>query len=807
MRAEQRLPYARAVTESGASLIELHNISKTYKSAGGETPALDSVALAFGGSGLVCVLGESGCGKTTLLNIMGGMDEPTSGDVTVCGKPLSDFTEREKNAYRSRSVGFVFQSGDLVPDYTAEENVVLACRLAAFPDAEERAVSALRAVGMESMKDKRPGGMSGGQRQRVAIARAVAKDPDVILADEPTGSLDPASGEEVVGLLKELSAARLVVMVTHNRELAEKYADRIIEIDSGRIVSDSDPRAFSDVARLSAPAPSPSAAFPLKLGAKNAVRRKGRSALMSFICMIGAFCVAAVIAFAGGAYGFVDAFERSTLRSYPVIAGEGAYDITELMTDGYTPDISRLTDDVYVRTYLSELYFRVTDGVPVSEEFLDCVSAMNDDLCAYIHYDYRLDYDSHVFTAVKIGSTELNVSLSYINDYSDRFTASTGVLDALPDVFSPLPESRDVVLGSCELVYGEYPDGAGEMALVIDEDYGIDEYVLALTGYYSTDEIDAYFSGDTENSRYGWSYEELTGKRFALFSNDVIYRYRSSSDTFAVNNTFSPSVRPLTEISPGDGTELKITGVLRRTDDSAPSCGLYYDTALDGELLELSAESEVVGYVQNAYEQRGVYADPLTGDALPEKQGLTMLRSIGGCSLPGGVEFYASSVEAKDEITAYLAAWNEGHYDLRVPFADNTAAIASYAEGMIGSVAGVLASIAALVAVASALLLAAVTALSARERRGEFRLLRSLGASRGTVTGMLAAENLIVGIIGALVGIALTYAVLVAVGIVTSFLIPPSVFAPWQAASVALAAGAVCVLPVCFVRNGIKPSA
>lgn len=829
-------------------MLELIALTKEYDNAGGRTLALDSVTLAFGGRGLVCILGESGCGKTTLLNMAGGLDTPTHGEVRFRGKRLSDMTEREINEYRGRNVGFVFQHGELLGGMNAEENVALPCRIAGMKDALSRARAALAAVGIDKPK-ARVDELSGGQAQRVAIARAIAADPSVILADEPTGALDAHNGEEVVSLLKKLSRDRSVIMVTHNRALAEKYADRLITLKGGRIVGDT---AQSDVgdankngsAELCGESGAKSvgsadgesampresgarektgdgtsakpravrsrscgAAFPVKTGLGNLTRSVRRSLLLSFICAVGTLCIAAVLAFTGGAFGFVDDFYKTSLSSYPVSAGEGTYDIAAL-TENRTLDPSRLKDDVYVRTYFSDMYFRLTDGTPIGEEYLEYVSRMDKSLTTYVFYDYLIDYPSYVFTETNINGTRLNVSLSYIYDYAGRYSSSEGLDGVLPSVFSPLPDNRDYVLSSLDLVYGEYPDSPDETALVIDEDGAIDEYVLAFLGYYSTEEIENYFSDGSEQNKYDWSFEELTSKKFTLFYNDVVYT--PSGKAFAKNDSFSRSVRPLGITDPSDGRELNISCVLRRRSGDAIDCGLYYSTALTSEFIADALNSDVVAYMNEEYDYRGVYPDPLTGDALPEKSGRNEMASLGGLTLPSGIRFYASSAEAREKITEYLAAWNEANYDKRVVYADNVSSIVSYASSVLTKTSAVLFVIAAVVAVASALMLAAMTAFSSRMRRREFAVMRCMGMPRAFVSVMMMTESAFVGLVGGVAGVAIVYIALAVMGALTSFALSPLFLSPWAAVCVAVGCAAVAALaclPPALAASSMPPVA
>lgn len=821
-------------------MLELIALTKEYDNAGGKTLALDSVTLAFGGRGLVCILGESGCGKTTLLNMAGGLDTPTRGEVRFRGKRLSDMTEREINEYRGRNVGFVFQHGELLGGMNAEENVALPCRIAGMKDASSRARAALAAVGIDKTK-ARVSELSGGQAQRVAIARAIAADPSVILADEPTGALDAHNGEEVVALLKKLSRDRQVIMVTHNRALAEKYADRLITLQDGRIAGDTaqsqggeragekagdvesvKPCGNNEIANTGdieseTPCDSESskpravrsrscgAALPVKMGLGNLTRSVRRSLLLSFICAVGTLCIAAVLAFAGGAFGFVDDFYKTSLSRYPVSAGEGTYDI-DALTENRTLDPSRLKDDVYVRTYFSDMFFRITDGTPIGEEYLAYVSRMDKSLTTHIFYDYLIDYPSYVFTETDINGTLLNVSLSYIYDYAEKYSSSEGLDGVLPSVFSPLPDNREYVLSSLDLVYGEYPDSPEEMALVIDEDGAIDEYVLAFLGYYSTEEIENYFSDGSEQNKYDWSFAELTSKKFTLFYNDVVYQQGRSK--FTKNDSFSRSVRPLEITDPSDGRELKISCVLRRRSGDAIDCGLYYNTALTSEFIADALNSDVVAYMNEEYDFRGVYPDPLTGDALPEKSGRNKMASLGGLTLPSGIRFYASSAEAREQITEYLAAWNEANYDKRVVYADNVSSIVGYASSVLTKTSAVLFVIAAVVAAASALMLAAMTAFSSRVRRREFAVMRCMGMPRAFVSVMMMTESAFVGLVGGVAGVAIVYIALAVLGALTSFALSPLFLSPWAAVCVAVGCAAVAALaclPPALAASSMPP--
>lgn len=776
-------------------MIKLENAGKVYDSG---TTALENVNLNFAGHGLVCVLGESGCGKTTLLNLIGGLDKPTSGRIISCGFDVAAMTEKQADAYRSSVSAFVFQRGDLLPDLTAAENVELALRIKGCGAAEaaERAAAALRRVGLYGERGKLPGGLSGGQYQRVAVARAVAGDPEVLLADEPTGALDEVSGGEVMRLMKELSRDRLVIVVTHNRALAETYADRIITLSAGRVTGDTSPlpdggtagpphKAYGRPARGSAAG----------LALRRMRSKKARSAALSVAVCVGIIGMCLVFAFMTRMSELTGAAERALMSAYPVSIAD-AYDIEDLLAAGGEAAEAVGADEAYVRSLLTDAYFRVTGGADIDEEYLAYVYALDPALYDYIACDYGLDYDAHLFTAMDIGGVTMNVSGAYAKNFAQSqsdFAAS--VLPSL-SYFSRLPDDRDYVLGGCELVFGEYPDSADELVFVLDSDGCVDDYVMAFLGYYSLSEIVSYFNGD-EGVKRVWSYEELTAKEFAFFNNDVVYA-RGASGLFTQRTAFSRSVQPLTPAE-GDGIALRVTGILRG--DGLPT-GLYYTGALDEYFLGQASGSAVVAALDGESK-----INPLTGEPMMDETWKALRRSLGGDTLPCGLEIYSSDPDSRMRITGYLEAWNAAHPDRAVGYADNAATVMSYVTAVSDGVSAAMLALALGIVAVSAVMLGAMTFSGAGARRRETGILRCLGAGRAFAAVDVLTETAACGLMGAVAGIAVSYAALA----VCSLFLPVSaaLLVWWQAlvaAAVGVAASCAAGIPPALRSAMISPA-
>ncbi len=773
-------------------MIETRDLAKRY----GDRIALEKISLTFGDRGLVCITGPSGCGKTTLLNMIGGLDKPTGGVIAVNGRDISVLSERELNAYRGAEVGFVFQKGNLLKNLTVRENIAYPSEVRGICSSERSAAAdnALGLVGLSNEAEKFPSELSGGQYQRIAVARGIAGDPSLILADEPTGALDEEAGNDVMRLLKELSAERLVIVVTHNIALAEKYADRMIGLRGGSVVTDTAPQSSELPFAESIEGKTDKTYKKNKISYKSATAfgfrtlsaKRMRTLITSIACAVGIFGVSAVLALSTLLSVFVRDTETDLLSTYAVSAGE-AYDLTTFLDAGGTLDISRLDDAAYVRSTMSDAYFRLSEGKSINGEYVDYIENLDKSTYRYIDYDYLLDYSSHIFVGARLESVELNVSFDYISEIAGSYAdIASALLDSV-SYFSRLPSDHGILENDCTLVYGSLPSSANELVLVLDADGCIDDYVMAMLGYYSIAEITEYLSGG--NAKREWSYAELASRRFAFFDNDIVYT-KGMNGRYTENTAFGTGVQSL-EPDEGEGLALKISGIVRDNGNAAIAPGVYYTAELDEYFMRQGAHSAIVKEMR-ALRDAGRLINPLTGASVPENIWTRTLRSLGGDNVPNTLNIYAASVEAKDEIVEYLAAWNTAHPDFKINYADNVSTVIGYVSSVLDGLTIGMLLLAFAALVVAAVMLGAVTYVSVGSRMSELGVMRSLGASREYITVSVLTESGFVGLFGGFVGLVAAY---IALAVCSAFLpVYAGLLLPWQAVTaIAASTTAACV--------------
>ena len=551
-------------------MLVLDNIVKDYDVAGGKVHALKGVSLAFRSSEFVSVLGASGCGKTTLLNIIGGLDKYTSGDLVINGRSTRLFKDRDWDVYRNHRVGFVFQSYNLIPHQTVLGNVELALTIAGISKAErkKRAAAALEKVGLGDQLGKRPNQLSGGQCQRVAIARALVNDPEILLADEPTGALDSVTSVQIMDLMKEIAGERLVIMVTHNPELAEKYSTRIIRLHDGEVVSDSNPYSAeeekserADGNKVAADEEDAQAdgtekatdkknAEKAKMGfgtafalsARNLLAKRGRTVMVGIAGSIGIIGVAIVLAFSSGITGYIQSMQNDMLSGYPLYVAESSIDYTALLN--MTADLTQKNDDkewykdnkIYVNSVvetITELAGTTTTN-EITPEYIDYVEKMPAEYTETVQYDYGIEFANNIYTEFNydepgatdhdgnpIASREMSVTgirsvYTSILERIEAYAAYTSLISSVP-AFSEIPDNKDYVLSQYDLVAGEYPEQTDESALVLvlNADGEINDLTLAQLGYVNSKVFRNYaYDLAGEDEYYNDEIEGLTGREY-----------------------------------------------------------------------------------------------------------------------------------------------------------------------------------------------------------------------------------------------------------------------------------------------------
>ncbi len=610
-------------------MLKLDNIVKVYKTGGEDVTALRGVSLAFRENEFVAILGHSGCGKTTLLNIVGGLDQYTSGDLTINGRSTREFKDRDWDAYRNHSVGFVFQSYNLIPHQSVLSNVELALTLSGVSKSERRrrAAEALKKVGLAGHIHKRPNQLSGGQMQRVAIARALVNDPDILLADEPTGALDSETSVQVMDLLAEIAQEKLVIMVTHNPELAEKYANRTIRLLDGSVVDDTAPYDGAQETPVQAgtglkkPSMRFFTAFALSLN--NLLTKKGRTLLTSFAGSIGIIGIALILSLSAGINSYINQVQEETLSSYPITIQAESTDMTDMLSslmgahrEGSGGDHDR--DKVYSSTVMFDMLNSMmnaetqTNNLAPFKTWLDQGGGGISDL-ATVQYSYDLSFD--IFTEdedgeiVKSDVMELMqtaMSTMYGGDYSSYFE-NMGAMYQRMDVWEELLPGEDgqavgeQVRTQYDLLYGAWPEDYDEVILFVSENNEISDLMLYSLGLMSashmTDSLSKAMEGETlEAEQRSWTYEELCGKRFKLLLPAERYQYEASTDTYVDMSATETGMDFL--FNSGEvGTALKIVGVARPSEDAANGMvtgAIGYTTALTTYAIEATEDMEIV---------------------------------------------------------------------------------------------------------------------------------------------------------------------------------------------------------------------
>ena len=618
-------------------MLKLKGITKDYVSGDSRVSALKGINLEFRENEFVSVLGPSGCGKTTLLNIIGGLDRYTDGDLIINGKSTKDFKDRDWDTYRNHSVGFVFQSYNLIPHQSVLANVELALTLSGVSKSERRrrAVEALEKVGLGDQLKKRPSQMSGGQMQRVAIARALVNDPDILLADEPTGALDTTTSVQIMDILKEISKDKLIIMVTHNPELAETYSSRIIKVIDGLVTDDSDPyvsdrvsasedgvgltkkaREISKNGKAKKKQSSMSFFTALSLSLNNLATKKGRTIMTSFAGSIGIIGIALILALSTGINTFIAQVQEDTLSTYPLTIQKNTQDMSAMlaaMTSVSNTNDYRDSGMIYVDDSLGTMMSAMSSTVENNlEAFKAHIDKNYDDIKGYVSdIQYTYDYDLQVYTAdgkVKIGMETL------FEHMGDAFSGMTELMEMSGsmggmDVFSEMINNQDILDQQYDVIAGNWPEEYNEVVLVVNSNNQISKMTLYMLGILDPNEIDKDME-DLMGGNYEpddippFTYADILNMKFMLLTTADFFD-ESNSKTYTVDGVEYPVWDDLREGFTYDqekyvtenGVEIKISGIIRPKDGAAStsiSGAIGYTKELTDYILEKNKTSDVI---------------------------------------------------------------------------------------------------------------------------------------------------------------------------------------------------------------------
>lgn len=600
-------------------MLKLKNIVKEYPTGDSKVVALKGVSIEFRKSEFVSILGHSGCGKTTLLNIIGGLDQYTTGDLIIEGKSTKDFKDSDWDTYRNHSVGFVFQNYNLIPHQSVLSNVELALTLSGVSREErrERAKVALEKVGLGDQIGKKPNQMSGGQMQRVAIARALVNNPEILLADEPTGALDSETSVQIMDLLKEISKDRLVIMVTHNPELAERYSTRIIRLVDGKIVSDSDPYDSGEEQKAKEKGkkkPSMSFFTALSLSMNNLLTKKVRTFLTSFAGSIGIIGIALILSLSNGFQAYIDAIQQETLTSYPISVDSATMDMTSMANSmtGITPgEVDHGLDKVYSNTMAADMMESFTSEIWSNDlvkfkEFLE----NNDEIGQYvssIQYSYggtmniysadTSDGANQVYPSPLISMMESMMgSMNFGGLSIDSSTMSS--YEKYYNSWQELINNKELLTTQYDVVEGAFPEKYNEVVLIVDKNNEISDLAIQGLGIMSSKEMmNTYMSmmsgGEYTGERHEIEYSDIIGKTFKIVLEPNFYSYNSETGAYDDMHGDEEYTKKLVD----DGEEIKIVGIIRPKDDSlmVTTIGaIGYTSALTEHIVSATNECEIV---------------------------------------------------------------------------------------------------------------------------------------------------------------------------------------------------------------------
>ena len=779
-------------------MLQLQRISKVYYTGNQEFHALKDISIRFRENEFVSILGQSGSGKTTLLNIIGGLDQYTSGDLLIQGKSTKQFKNRDWDSYRNHTIGFVFQSYNLIGHQTALSNVEIAMTLSGVSKSErkKRAIEALERVGLKDHLYKKPNQMSGGQMQRIAIARALVNNPKVVLADEPTGALDSETSVQIMELLKDIAKERLVIMVTHNPELAQAYSTRIVQVLDGNILSDSNPYEPTQESKqgdIQFTKTKMSYLTALALSFNNLLTKKGRTFLTAFAGSIGIIGIALILALSNGVSGYVKKTQEDTLVSLPLTISEKNQ--SNLLAT--SPDLSEKpykdNNELGINTVLTKLLKKQIgkNDLASFKSYLDEHASEVQALTKDIRYRYNLQ--PYIY-ATDTSNGPKSILPSTLADEVDTSNQTIkGYLQNI-DYWSELSSDSNMLESQYDVLEGRFPQDKSEIVLIVDENNEISDLLLYSLRIKDPSELNDAKKLDELGSQT-YQYSDFIGKTFKA----VVNTNRFAKENNRWMNKINDASYMKTQIE--NGLELKIVGVLRQKEGTSsgvnsPSGGVAYTSALIDYTSEQIQNSDIVKKQEanptiNVFTGKAFAKDPkpfnsadLTQEEkiqlakmTPEQQAQYIqqyndnsaatyeenLEKLGVIdkSKPAAIEFYTSSFQQKQELKDFINAYNTakkdaGEDDKALAYSDDIQTIMSSITTMVGVITTVLVGFVAISLIVSSIMIAIITYISVLERTKEIGILRAMGASKKDIRRIFTAETAIEGFISGVLGIGIT---------------------------------------------------
>ena len=780
-------------------MLQLQHISKVYHTGNQEFHALKDISIRFRENEFVSILGQSGSGKTTLLNIIGGLDQYTSGDLLIQGKSTKQFKDRDWDSYRNHTIGFIFQSYNLIGHQTALSNVEIAMTLSGVSKAErkKRAIEVLERVGLKDHLYKKPSQMSGGQMQRIAIARALVNDPKVILADEPTGALDSETSVQIMDLLKDIAKERLVIMVTHNPELAQKYSTRIVQVLDGNILSDSNPcEPTEETKQVDIQFTKTKMSFitALVLSFNNLLTKKGRTLLTAFAGSIGIIGIALILALSNGVSDYVKKVQEDTLVSLPLTISE--QNQSNLLAT--SPDLSEKpykdNHELGINTILTNLLKKQIgkNDLASFKTYLEEHASKVESLTKDIRYRYNLQ--PFIYASDTSNGPKSILPSALADEVETANQTMKGYLQNL-NYWSELSSDSSMLESKYDVLEGRFPQDKSEIVLIVDENNQISDLLLYSLRIKDPSELNDTKKLD-ELSSQTYQYSDFIGKTFKA----VVNTNRFVKENNLWLNKIDNASYMKTQIE--NGLQLKIVGVLRQKDGTSsgvntPSGGIAYTSALIDYTSEYIQNSDIVKE-QEANQNLNVFTGkdfakdpkPFSSENLTEEEKIQLAKmtpeeqaqyiqqyndnsastyeenlakmGVINKSKPAAIELYTSSFQQKQDLKEFINAYNTakkeaGEDDKVLAYSDDIQSIMSSITTLVGVVTTVLVGFVAISLIVSSIMISIITYISVLERTKEIGILRAMGASKKDIRRIFTAETAIEGLISGVLGIAITF--------------------------------------------------
>lgn len=762
------------------NMLELKKITKIYQVGDFKQTALDNITVNFRSNEFVSILGPSGSGKTTLLNIIGGLDKYTSGDLIINEMSTKKFKDNDWDTFRNHRVGFIFQNYNLISHQTILTNVELALTLSGVPKSTrtKKAIEALTKVGLKQHINKKPNQLSGGQMQRVAIARALVNDPEILLADEPTGALDTTTSKEIMHLLEKIAKTKLVIMVTHNQELAETYSTRIIRIKDGHITDDTNKydgkkNTTQDEETIKTKNKKTSMSFitALSLSFNNLLTKKGRTILTSFAGSIGIIGISLILSLSTGVNNYIARVQEDTLTSYPLSIEQTTADMSSLMTDLVNQNKRKEHKDnkIYSNNIMTSMIESMSKQIKTNnlKEFKKYLESHQEEISQYandIKYKYNLDlqiYSKDTTKITKLNPSTVFTSLGYINPYQTTSQMNNQYMTNQMSIFKELSENTNLLKDTYQILAGKLPEKYDEIVLISDNYDEISDYALYTIGLKDqqelTDMTTKIMKGEKlpPSPQTSYTYEELLNKEFKLILNTDYYEKQNNKwiDKSADNNYLKKII--------DNGLTLKIVGIIKPNDESTikASGELGYTKELTDYVIT-KINSEEIAKEQKSHPEKNIITNnPFTPSSTYEMS----LANLGIVDEenPSIINIYPKDFKSKTKIIEIIENYNQAkkqsaEEDLVLSYTDYVGILMDSITTIVDVISYVLIAFVSISLIVSSIMIGVITYISVLERTKEIGILRAIGARKKDISRVFNAETFIIGLISGILGITIT---------------------------------------------------